>query len=62
MALGQRHRRRIGVPVGADGHDGPHPGLASAREHGVQILGEVGEVEMGVGVEQGHHASIIARP
>ncbi len=54
MPLRQRHGGPIGLAIRSDGHHAPQSGGAGAIEHRVQVLGEVGEVEMRVGVEQHH--------
>ena len=46
--------------VGADGHDRHESRRPGAGEHRVQVPGELGEVQVGVGVDERRHRSIIA--
>ena len=41
----------------ADGEDCVHPGGAGALEHGVAVVSELREVDVGVGVDQFHALS-----
>ena len=51
----------VGLPVRADRHHAAHAGRARALEHGVEIVRVVGEVQVGVRVEEPHQAPMIAQ-
>ncbi len=54
QALGQRHRGRIRLPVGADGDHRGDAGGARPLEHAVEVGEQLGKVHVGVGIDQGH--------
>ena len=58
MSLGQAADRiELGHPR-ADGLQGADPGLRRARKHAIEIVAEVGEVEMAVAVNQHLHTRL----
>jgi len=56
VLLGERDGRveMVGAGSTADGEDGGDAGFAGAGEDGIAVRLEVGEIEMGVGVDQFH--------
>ena len=50
--LRERHGPAAAFDAGADGDDAGHARRLGPRQHGVEIRGEIGEVEMRVGVDQ----------
>ena len=60
-APGQLHHRLVGLPVCSDRHHAAHPGPVRPLQHGVEIVRVVGEMQVGVGVEEPHHTLMIAQ-
>src|SRR5262249_34392878 len=52
----------IRFAIGTDGHEAHDTGRASAVEHGLELAGELGEVEMSMRVEERHQPVILLQP
>ncbi len=62
VARGHRHGGAIGLAIRPDGDHAAKPDLAGARENRVEIVGEVGEVQVRVRIEERHGGIIADRP
>ena len=58
---GERHDGVVGVPVRPDRDHAAHAGRSRALEDGGEIVREVGDVQVRVGVEEPHLAPMIAQ-
>ena len=60
-APGQLHHCLIGLPIRSDGHHAAHSGPVRPLQHSVEIVRVVGEMQVGVGVEEPHQRLMIAQ-
>ncbi len=58
-ALGDRQHSVMTANARRDGHDAPDTDVARASDHGVELGGEIGKVEMAVAIDE--HVSIVPR-